>query len=31
MDTSYEYPVDVVRLPDGSLRVITNWDLEDLN
>jgi hypothetical protein len=25
----WEYPVDVIELPDGTLRVITNWDLED--
>ena len=25
----WEYPVDVIELPDDSIRVITNWDLED--
>lgn len=25
----WEYPKDVVEYPDGSIRVITNWDLED--
>lgn len=25
----WEYPVDVIALPNGSLKVITNWDLED--
>lgn len=25
----WEYPVDVIELHNGSLKVITNWDMED--
>lgn len=25
----WEYPVGVIEYPDGSLRVITNWDIEE--
>ena len=25
----WEYLVDVIRRPDGTLKVITNWDMED--